>query len=197
MIIATVLVAGKSRPPKTPPEELVDAYTLDNRIPMEYFYVDDTSAGEATHYTFPVASMLMYLQGANKTMAKFNRIMMQFESKGVKFENVVAQFPKDDWIYFTLLKRSAEGVALYGSAFEDASVAVLGSTQPWVESLALHLGAQRVTTVEYNYLTYDHPDIETIAYNRFNELYDCGGKYVGTFDIVVSISSLDHDGLGR
>lgn len=40
---------------------------------------------------------------------------------------------------------------------------VFGSTHPWYESLLLALGVVHVTVVEYNLLTYSHPNISTIT----------------------------------
>lgn len=51
-------------------------------------------------------------------------------------------------------------------------------------------GAQHVTTVEYNSLTYDHPDITTLLLSNLDD------NHVH-FDAAFSLSSFDHDGLGR
>jgi len=59
------------------------------------------------------------------------------------------------------------------------------------------LEAEHVTTVEYNNLTYAHPNVTTISKYQFDELYACHGHYQNSFDVAVSISSFDHDGLGR
>ena len=40
---------------------------------------------------------------------------------------------------------------------------VFGSTHPWYESLLVAMGASHVTVVEYNMLTYSHPNITTIT----------------------------------
>ena len=65
---------------------------------------------------------------------------------------------------------------------------VLGSISPWVECLLLHFNAKSVTTLDYitpecNY------KINTLSMNNYNKEM----KY----DVVVSFSSLEHDGLGR
>ena len=67
---------------------------------------------------------------------------------------------------------------------------VFGSTSPWYEALLLALGAGHVTTVEYNNLTYSHPDITTLLPSNL-ESGQC------RFDAAFSLSSFDHDGLGR
>lgn len=60
--------------------------------------------------------------------------------------------------------------------------------EPWVEAAALALGAESVTTVEYNKLTYEHPRITTTTPSNIS---------ANDFDVAFSISSFDHDGLGR
>ena len=56
--------------------------------------------------------------------------------------------------------------------------------------MLLALGARHVTTVEYNKLTYDHPNITTLLLSNLDTTKI-------HFDAVISLSSFDHDGLGR
>jgi hypothetical protein len=65
---------------------------------------------------------------------------------------------------------------------------VLGSISPWIECLLLHFNAKCVSTLDYitpecNY------KINTLSMNNYNKEM----KY----DVVISFSSLEHDGLGR
>ena len=65
---------------------------------------------------------------------------------------------------------------------------VLGSISPWVECLLLHFNAESVTTLDYitpecNY------KINTLCMNNY--------KKEMKYDVVVTYSSLEHDGLGR
>ena len=48
----------------------------------------------------------------------------------------------------------------------------------------------QVTTIDYNRLSYKHPRLEQVPAAGF-------WAAPGTFDVVLSASSLDHDGLGR
>ncbi len=64
---------------------------------------------------------------------------------------------------------------------------VLGSISPWVECLLLHFKAASVTTLDYNVPACDYK-IKTVTM-KDRDRY----KY----DVVVSFSSLEHDGLGR
>jgi hypothetical protein len=65
---------------------------------------------------------------------------------------------------------------------------VLGSISPWIECLLIHFNAESVTTLDYippecNY------KINTLSLNNYHKEM----KY----DVIVTFSSLEHDGLGR
>ena len=53
----------------------------------------------------------------------------------------------------------------------------------------LAAGVRNVTTVEYNYRTYDHPRLHTQTVKNFEPR--------GHYDIAVAHGAFDHDGLGR
>jgi hypothetical protein len=84
----------------------------------------------------------------------------------------------------------------YIGGLKGKRVVVVGSLTPWYESVALAAGAESVTTIEYNALDYDHPRISTVT-NA--EWYGAGGGHERgvRFDVILSISSFEHDGLGR
>ncbi len=74
---------------------------------------------------------------------------------------------------------------------------VFGSQTPVVEALLFAVGVLSVTTVEYNRLSYDGVDTLTPAEL---ELRFAGAGSEGSdprFGLAVSLSSFDHDGLGR
>ena len=65
---------------------------------------------------------------------------------------------------------------------------VLGSISPWIECLLLHFNAESVTTLDYIIPECNYK-INTKTMNSYkNEM-----KY----DVIISFSSLEHDGLGR
>lgn len=65
----------------------------------------------------------------------------------------------------------------------------MGSTCPLYESICLFFGG-KPTTIEYNKLISEDPRLKVITYN------DCF-QSSRQFDIAFSISSFEHDGLGR
>ena len=75
------------------------------------------------------------------------------------------------------------------SAITDKSVAVMGSVLPWYESILLAYGAHP-TTIEYNKIISLHPGLKVLTVAEFEAKPEL-------FDAIVSISSYEHDGLGR
>ena len=65
---------------------------------------------------------------------------------------------------------------------------VLGSISPWIECLALHFNAKCVTTLDYIAPECSYK-INTLSMDNYNKEM----KY----DVIISFSSLEHDGLGR
>lgn len=80
--------------------------------------------------------------------------------------------------------------ALDKYSIDDKKVVVFGSTQPFYEAMALSYGAKNVTILEYNNILSFHPQIQALTYKQYE-------KNKEKFDIGFSISSFEHDGLGR
>ena len=81
------------------------------------------------------------------------------------------------------------GEALERYPIRGQKLAVMGSTVPWYEAIALEHGAT-VTTIEYNTIVCDCPDVKTLTVEEYS-------RSPRTFDAAFSISSFEHDGLGR
>lgn len=77
----------------------------------------------------------------------------------------------------------------YSHQINGKEVAVMGSTIPVYESMILVRNGFP-TTIEYNKIVTDHPILKTITV----EEYEQNPK---KFDAILSISSYEHDGLGR
>lgn len=92
----------------------------------------------------------------------------------------------DTWLYLALQKYN----------IKDKEICILGSADqgygPWYECMALNHGA-RVTVVDYNKITYEYPDIKFYEISEIKNLLKTGYK----FDCLLSVSSIEHDGLGR
>jgi SAM-dependent methyltransferase len=168
IIVASIALAVSERPAKQPPAELLDGYTQGGTVPFASFYVDDTNNGEETHYVFTEKSIESYFKGTRKS---FMKIYMDYERylDNKDFDRTLMRQPKIEWIYYAMKR--------FASSIKDSSVLV--------------------TTVEYNNLTYMHNQITTFSAHRFPELYACHGVHQNTYDVALSVSSFDHDGLGR
>ena len=47
---------------------------------------------------------------------------------------------------------------------------VIGSQEPWIEAMLLELGAELVTTLEYNPVVTDHPKLRAVTPEQLNEM---------------------------
>mmetsp|Transcript_13075 Transcript_13075/g.29725 ORF Transcript_13075/g.29725 Transcript_13075/m.29725 type:complete len:283 (+) Transcript_13075:78-926(+) len=150
-------------PPHEIPTDQQAAFTMNNTIPVAHMYVDDSMAGNGTHYKASIADIERMIDHFRKALSHPHRIPRQ-----------------QTWIF--------EALRLYPVA--GLRVAVFGSIEPVVEAMLLAHGAVHVTTVEYNRLTYDHPKLSQVQMRSIS-------SWNATFDVVVSLSSFDHDGLGR
>ena len=88
-----------------------------------------------------------------------------------------------------------EAVIKYNHFIKDKVGMVLGTQVPWAEGGLLKYGAKEITTVEYNPIISQHPQVKTlhpadVAKQYINEKFQHA-------DFVFSYSSLEHDGLGR
>ena len=85
----------------------------------------------------------------------------------------------DVWLYAALEKYS----------IKDKEVAIIGSASPWYESVVIAFGG-KPTTIEYNKIVTDDPRLVVLTVEEFENAPK-------KFDIVLCISSIEHDGLGR
>ena len=104
-----------------------------------------------------------------------------FESLRQKVRNREVHYygETDKWLYEALDLCPISGI----------NVAIMGSTEPWYETIVMEFGG-RPTTIDYNPPGYNHPGIEEISIQDY-------WKNPRQFDVAISISSFEHDGLGR
>jgi hypothetical protein len=84
----------------------------------------------------------------------------------------------DLWLYDAFDKYPIEG----------KHICIVGSAYPWYEAMSIVFGAEKCTVIEYSDRECFHPLIKYIKPTEPNE-----EKY----DVCISISSFEHDGLGR
>ncbi len=87
----------------------------------------------------------------------------------------------NDYLYSALEK--------YHHVIKGKEVAIIGSAKPWFESMIIFYGGHP-TTIEYNRIISEDPRLTIMTVDD----YKVKPK---KFDAVLSISSFEHDGLGR
>ncbi len=85
----------------------------------------------------------------------------------------------DKWLY----------EALDAFPIKGKEVAIIGSASPWYESVVIAFGGIP-TTIEYDAIITDDPRLTILTMNEYK-------NKPKKFDIVLTISSIEHDGLGR
>jgi len=89
--------------------------------------------------------------------------------------------PTDSFLYSALDR--------YRSAIEGKRVGIIGSTIPWYEAIILSYGGIPIT-IDYNPIISEHPEITAMTVGEYDQNPEI-------FDAILSISSFEHDGLGR
>ncbi len=142
------------------------------QVPVELFH-DYTLNGKISIYDFHFAG------GSNRTYFNYSKELVDsFISKAASKSEM--HYPEtDSWLY--------EAIEKY--PFKDKNVLIIGSEEPCYEGVAIHYGAM-TTMVEYQRVTSEHDKLITMTVEEFEaskELYDAA----------ISISSVEHSGLGR
>ncbi len=88
-----------------------------------------------------------------------------------------------------------KGLHRIKSDITGGRVLVIGSENPWVEACALAAGAASVVTLEYGAIKSSHPQVTTLTPSEMRQKYASGT--LGEFDVILTMSSVEHSGLGR
>lgn len=157
--------------PRSPPDELMPYYSLSGAIPVKIAkkqYSQGYLDGKAKTSKWEAARIDSDILKAAKGLLE--------GSYGLNITNSTRQ----------LLNEIGIG---------GKRVLVIGSETPWVEELCLSLGARHVGTLEYGAIMNEHPKISTWNPSSLRTAFLSGELQL--FDGVISISSLEHSGLGR
>eukprot|EP00730_Choanoeca_flexa_P013249 TRINITY_DN5114_c0_g1_i1.p1 TRINITY_DN5114_c0_g1~~TRINITY_DN5114_c0_g1_i1.p1 ORF type:complete len:338 (+),score=55.37 TRINITY_DN5114_c0_g1_i1:856-1869(+) len=159
-------------------ESMKAHFTMGGKMAFQDFFVDDSLGGQGTHYRYSRKQLDKMIKESAKQLEGAAK-----QSASPSWKDNPARVPqhiKDSWFIHAIARLN----------FQEARVAILGSTEPWLEAVAIAAGATDLVTVDYNKLTYEHPAITTMQPSSF---------YLEKrpFDYILSASSFDHDGLGR
>ena len=184
-VVLFFLQSVETAPPKTPPsDELLNGYSINGSVPIEYFYVDDTAEdGNFTHYKYSEKSITAMIEGAAKSLKKYESLYANMMTKRSAMEPLTSKkeleidtlskiflvAPKSEWLHVAL---SAKQFKYSKFAIRNKVVAVIGSSEPWCEAVLLALGASHVYTLEYNQLTLGHEKITTITGHALLSFYE-------------------------
>jgi Flp pilus assembly protein TadD len=151
----------KNEPPKEIPKELYNEFTMGDKIKVTDCYVNEA---------YPPVEAIIYDEKI------VNGFLKEVGNKATNYYGIT-----DKWLY--------QAIEKYIYVIKDQRVVVMGSRQPWYESICMHYGG-KVTTIEYNKIISKYPLLTTITPSEYD-------KNPITFDAALSISSFEHDGLGR
>ncbi|XP_052104115.1 uncharacterized protein LOC127737452 [Mytilus californianus] len=161
---------GLSIPPKTIPKHLHMDFTMNNKLNVSSWYFNEA-------YLSKTAKMAVWTENVIQdyiSLAKDNKLEGTY---GVSETNALRDGLKH-----------AHGII-------NGRVLIIGSEIPWVEACALEAGAREVVTLEYGKIVSKHPQIKTMIPDEFRKSYL--NKTLGSFDAIVTFSSIEHSGLGR
>jgi hypothetical protein len=164
--------AGAVPPPRDIPQAWRNDYRMDGRVVVESWYIRDVYLGKQAKQTVWTQQQID-------------------EWKVAAMDGDFSSFGNYQVIDRSTLLDALQNVA----KIQNQTVLVVGSEKPWVEALCLAAGAAKVVTLEYGAITSHHPQVETLTPSEFRANFLKGT--LGTFDAVVSYSSLEHSGLGR
>jgi hypothetical protein len=169
LILCSFFTFVYSEPPRKIPSDLLNQFTMNGKIPVFDWYLDNTS---------PQPQFQVVLQDGNYA-SKYSKEMINGYVEKIKMKESFYYGETDIWLYQALEKYPIDG----------KEVAIVGSTLPWYESIVIAYGG-RPTTIEYNKIVTDDDRLIPMTVTEFNQ-------HPRKFDIILSISSIEHDGLGR
>ncbi|MCH9620872.1 MAG: hypothetical protein S4CHLAM20_02800 [Chlamydiia bacterium] len=148
-----------AEPPREIPEELLNEYTLDGQIQIKEWYIDGTYS-EPKFYSKKIISD--FLEKIRAGQAHY--------------------YGNTDTFLYRALEQNITSI-------KGKRIGVLGSTNPWYESVILYYGGIPIT-IDYNKIETDDSRLTLLTVDEYKEKPQ-------KFDAVLSISSFEHDGLGR
>ena len=124
-------------------------------------------------YRNDCGSDIQKMMNSKYTQEEFDECVRRIQSKEVNYYG-----PTDQWLYEAFDKYPLTG----------QHVCIAGSAYPWYEAMATVFGASHCTVIEYADRVSFHPSVEYIKPHEMTDVQ---------YDACLSISSYEHDGLGR
>jgi len=147
------------KPPRDIPADLLNEFTLNNRIAVQYRYIDNTSFID-NHKFYNRRDIDDYIDKIRKGETFYYGRTDNF------LRQAFTQFP-----------------------IKNKRIGIIGSQKPLYESFVLAYHGIPIT-IEYHKIETDDNRLSLLTVEEFE-------KNPQQFDAVLSISSIEHDGLGR
>jgi hypothetical protein len=181
----------QQRPPRLMPQHLQDKFTLGGAVDQLQSYTDQSQPGCEIHQEYSSDDIAAFIDKVRSRA--YGPSYPEVDYHIYRRKPNARAFVNHSIMYVT-----CHAVAESGSlgVFLDARVIVFGSIRPWYESVAIALGAKYVATVEYAPLNYDY-NRNGVRIETFKPNDASLARLKSSFDVAISISSFEHDGLGR
>lgn len=161
---------GELEAPSAIPAELISEFTMEGKVEIKSKY-----------------SNQIYLAKDAKT-SRWSSELVDEKVALAALGKLEGNYGTTETNYLRRALRRAPGIS-------GGRVLVIGSENPWVEACVLEAGASSVVTLEYGKIYSEHARITTLTPIEFQHQFLAGE--LGTFDSIVTFSSVEHSGLGR
>jgi len=160
-------------PVKQIPNELMNEFTENGTVKIEYIYYND-----------------LFKDSASNDKSKINRIITKND-----LDYWIGKVNRNEPLGYDD-KELRNIMFKMSSSLKNKTMAVIGTISVWVEAISLAVGCSKITTLDYTRNKYEQPQLE---WKHVNDYYDEAIKnsVFETFDNAASFSSLEHAGLGR
>jgi hypothetical protein len=173
-------------PPVQIPLRLFDEYTLGGKVDFRWWYCNqETPPTEDSTFNEMFADLEKedpFEINTQKLIAfekdEVDRLISEIKDKRINYYGDVSRFMYDAFEKFPI---------------KDKTVAIMGSTHPVCEAFAISYGA-KPNTIEYTDIKCQDERIRTFTVDEYYSLPD---EERPRFDAGISISSFEHDGLGK
>jgi hypothetical protein len=177
-------------PPAKMPKWLMDDYTYQNRVKSSYGMISHVRRWN----TFQVATAENYYDDSdgNGHTLIWSRDFIQFHLDKLTDGTLQGSYGRHELL--NIQRHLKEHMKIRGK-----HVLVIGSQNPWLESLLISLGVGKITTLEYMEIKSEVDLIETILPRQLAERWLKAETPAERpqYDAVVTFSSVEHSGLGR
>lgn len=190
-------------PPRTPPHDVHEKFTMGGRIPVSSFYFAQKYNGETAMVdTWSQKLVDSYIKKTENLRNRFFDSKSALKGKHrrtsmLKGKNAQRRYTVSHYGFQSTVD-VAKAMHSWNEHIKGCRILVVGSENPWLEGMLLSFGAKEVTTLEYGRIISQHPLVQTITVDEMRSAFSQNqSTYFRMFDTAFSFSSIEHSGLGR